>query len=158
MIDEDKVRQQGSADGVTHYSTGIAAVRDGKILLVRRAAGDHLGGVYELPGGGVEENEVIQTAAVRELREETGLDTAKILGVFAGFDYSTPNKPKVRQANFLVEVKEGDVKLLPDEHDKYVWVSSALELDDLDVTGPMRTCVIDALNKLSTFKTRVKLD
>ena len=43
-------------------------IRDGRVLLVADA-----GWKYMLPGGGVDRGETIEAAAVRELREETGL-------------------------------------------------------------------------------------
>lgn len=119
---EDDIRTQAATDGVTHFATGLAVVRDAKILIVRRAAHDWLGGVYELPGGGVDDSETITEGAIRELQEETGLSATNILGTFRGFDYSTDRKPKVRQVNFLVEVAPGEVILDPNEHDEYQWV------------------------------------
>ena len=119
---EEQIRAQAAQDNITHFATGLAVVRDGKILIVRRAAHDWLGGEYELPGGGVDDDETIAAGAVRELREETGLTVTNALGMFDGFDYTTDRKPKVRQINFLVEVAAGEVTLDPNEHDEYQWV------------------------------------
>src|ERR1700760_4096921 len=101
MIDEDSIREQAKADRVTHFATGIAVFQDDKLLVVRRVADDDfLAGEWELPGGGVDSGETIEQGATRELQEETNLDIEKMIGIFEGFDYSTPNKPKVRQVNF----------------------------------------------------------
>lgn len=144
---ENNIREQARKDGITHISTGVAVVRDGKILLVRRAARDYLGGVYELPGGGVDEGETIVAGAVREVKEETDLAVSRVLGTFEGFDYSTDKKPRVRQVNFLVEVEPGDVVLDPDEHDVYAWVDGA-NAHELSMTDSMRRCVADALQAI----------
>ncbi len=48
-------------------------ILDGKLLVTRRAAGSHLEGAWEFPGGKVEAGEEPATAAGRELEEETGL-------------------------------------------------------------------------------------
>lgn len=46
---------------------------DGCLLVTRRPAGAHQGGLLEFPGGKIEEGEEPAQAALRELREETGL-------------------------------------------------------------------------------------
>lgn len=52
-----------------------AAVRRGsRILLARRLAGRHFEGLWEFPGGGVQEGESPPAALVRELREELGVE------------------------------------------------------------------------------------
>jgi 8-oxo-dGTP diphosphatase len=46
---------------------------DGRMLLARRAPGQHLEGHWELPGGKVEPGESLESALQRELLEELGL-------------------------------------------------------------------------------------
>jgi ADP-ribose pyrophosphatase YjhB (NUDIX family) len=53
-------------------AVSAAIIRDGKVLIVRRAR-PPAGGVYTLPGGGVEVGETLVEAVVREVREETAL-------------------------------------------------------------------------------------
>lgn len=49
--------------------------RDDKVLLDRRAAGTHLEGTWEFPGGKVEPTDANEEAAlIRELREELGVE------------------------------------------------------------------------------------
>jgi len=54
-------------------AVGVVAVRDGRLLLVRRGRGVGAGR-WSLPGGRVEPGETLTEAVRRELREETGLD------------------------------------------------------------------------------------
>ncbi|WP_328553661.1 (deoxy)nucleoside triphosphate pyrophosphohydrolase [Streptomyces sp. NBC_00358] len=53
---------------------GGALVRDGRLLAARRSAPPDLAGRWELPGGKVEPGETPESALVRELREELGVD------------------------------------------------------------------------------------
>lgn len=65
-------------------AASLACVRDGAVLLARRGT-EPLKGVWSLPGGMVELGETLAEAAVRELREETGV-TATALGVCGAVD------------------------------------------------------------------------
>lgn len=148
-LSEKDFREQAKKDGITHISTGVAILRDAKILMVRRAADDFLGGSYELPGGGVDEGETISEGAIREVKEETGLIVSKIVAIFEGFDYSTERKPSVRQVNFLVEVNPGDVVLDPKEHDDFIWVDQN-NISNINMSDSMRKCVNDALDLIAS--------
>ena len=53
-------------------AVSAAIVRDGKVLVVRRARQPALN-IYTLPGGGVEVGETLAQAIAREVREETSL-------------------------------------------------------------------------------------
>jgi len=44
------------------------------VLLTRRAEGQHLAGMWEFPGGKLEDGESPEEALVRECREECGID------------------------------------------------------------------------------------
>jgi 8-oxo-dGTP diphosphatase len=48
---------------------------DGRILLAERPTHKHLGGLWEFPGGKVEDNETPEAALIRELREELSIET-----------------------------------------------------------------------------------
>jgi 8-oxo-dGTP diphosphatase len=49
--------------------------RDGRVLLSQRPAGKSMAGLWEFPGGKVESGETPETALIRELHEELGIDT-----------------------------------------------------------------------------------
>jgi ADP-ribose pyrophosphatase YjhB (NUDIX family) len=63
------------------YNIGVggAVVRDGELLLVRRAS-RHGRGNWQLPGGFIEPDETLEHAVVREIEEETGV-IAQVEGV-----------------------------------------------------------------------------
>lgn len=52
----------------------VTLIDNGKILLVKRKNTGFMDGYYATPGGHVDPEETIKTAAVRELKEETDLD------------------------------------------------------------------------------------
>jgi 8-oxo-dGTP diphosphatase len=55
-----------------YLAVSAAVVRDGHVLVVRRARGS-AEGLFTLPGGVVEAGETLIDAVMREVREETGL-------------------------------------------------------------------------------------
>lgn len=146
MLDEATIRENANKDGITHISTGVAVVKDGQILLIRRSVDDFLGGYYELPGGGVDAGETIEHAAMREMKEETGLEVSRVITTFKGFDYKTDKKPSVRQINLIIEAKPGEIKL-SSEHDDFLWVNKN-DLGNITISENMVDCVKDAFDKL----------
>ena len=74
-----------------HLQIAIALIwRDGKILIQRRLANaDHLPNLWEFPGGKIEEGETPREAAIREAREELGIEI-EIIGKrnSSDFEYS----------------------------------------------------------------------
>jgi 8-oxo-dGTP diphosphatase len=47
---------------------------DDQLLITKRPEGFHLAGLWEFPGGKVEDGEAQKDALAREIKEETGLD------------------------------------------------------------------------------------
>jgi mutator protein MutT len=56
----------------------VAAIirREGKFLITRRPGNVHLAGLWEFPGGKVEEGESLQEALLREILEEIAVQVA----------------------------------------------------------------------------------
>jgi ADP-ribose pyrophosphatase YjhB (NUDIX family) len=55
-----------------YLAVSAAIIRDGQVLVVRRARSPALN-LYTFPGGAVEAGETLNEAAIREVREETSL-------------------------------------------------------------------------------------
>jgi 8-oxo-dGTP diphosphatase len=71
----------------------VAAVieRDGRILIARRPADRHLGGLWEFPGGKRRAGETPEAALAREIREE--LDAAVTVGeLLEDVEWAYPEK------------------------------------------------------------------
>ncbi|MFI9412078.1 NUDIX domain-containing protein [Nocardia gamkensis] len=137
---EQQLRSEARRDGIAHFVVGVAVFREGRLLVVRRVADDYHGGMYELPGGGVESGESFAECVERELLEETGLRLRAVLDYLGGFDYATRTKSKVRKYSFLVEAEPGDVVLAPGEHGAFAWIDAGA-LDELPMAPDMRATV-----------------
>ena len=78
----------------TGYNIGVggAVVREGRLLLVRRAS-RHGRGNWQLPGGFIEPNETIEQAVVREVLEEAGViaEVEAVLGLRSRYDPDSGN-------------------------------------------------------------------
>lgn len=89
---DEYVRFVCEACGAVHYlnpkvSAGVIVVSEGSLLLVRRAI-EPYAGHWNLPAGYVEYEETTEQAAVREAREEAGVDVtlSGLHGVYSCFD------------------------------------------------------------------------
>ncbi len=85
----DILRQTCSACGITAYDTPSVVVAtlpviNERVVLVRRAT-DPGSGLWSYPGGYLETSETLESGAIRETREETGLEVEirGLLGVYS---------------------------------------------------------------------------
>ncbi len=83
-------------------TTNIVIIKDDKVCLVKRKIEPYRGRIA-LPGGFVDYGETVEGAAIRESKEETGLDVKliNILGVF-----SEPNRNPSKHTISTVFVAE----------------------------------------------------
>lgn len=113
--------------------------------LLKRASHDTFPNAWELPGGHLETDETIEDAVRREVKEETGLVVAEIIGEVNPMTWKSKTKSNV-QLNYVVTVKPGGtVKLDLEEHSDWRWASRE-ELESLYTTPEMEKVVQDALD------------
>ena len=112
---------------------------ENKVFVGERISGSE-GGAWQMPQGGIDEGEDIQTAAFREMKEEIGTDRASILRIHPNkIRYDIPEtvranlswgKKYVGQEQTWVALRftgdESDIKLDADDHPefaRYKWVA-----------------------------------
>lgn len=72
-------------------TVGVVCLRGDEVLLIRRGTPPRLN-QWSLPGGRLEWGETLEAAALRELKEETGVD-AELLGLIDVVDGVFPARP-----------------------------------------------------------------
>ncbi|MGK5546707.1 NUDIX hydrolase [Streptomyces sp. URMC 127] len=116
----DDLARTATREGIEKIVVGaVIAGPDGRVLLLHRPADDYLGGLWELPSGGVEECETLLEALRREVAEETGLTVAEVGNYLGHFDYRSGSGRRTRQHNFTATTTGKTVRL--SEHDAYLW-------------------------------------
>lgn len=111
-----------------HVVAAIIRRADGRVLACRRKAGKSSAGLWEFPGGKVEEGEHPADALVRELLEELGVGV-RVVGPFT--DDMTGG---IRLSCFLVELV-GEEPTGSSDHDELRWLARG-ELDTVTWSEP----------------------
>ncbi|HTX93268.1 MAG TPA: NUDIX domain-containing protein [Anaerolineales bacterium] len=113
---------------------------ENRLLLMKRSDS----GCWGPPGGVVEPGEVVETAARREVREETGLELGglALFGVFSGPElfYRYPNGDEVYNITiaYLTRDWHGPVRL-NEEHTEWGWFARA-EIPE-ELSPPIRPVI-----------------
>jgi len=94
-----------------------------RVLLLARTKKEK--GLWHPVTGNVEPHEKIQTAAIREVSEETGFDVApEPLGVTFTYEVKEgPRKGRYHETAYAASVEPTATEELSDEHEKAEWVS-----------------------------------
>ncbi len=133
-----------------------ACIRDeaGRILLLRRSDGADLWG---FPGGAIEPGEQADGAAVREVREEIGLEVEPValIGVYSGPEYAFAytNGDRVQPVTLFFECRVVGGALRPDGSE----IVDARYFGPGDDWPPMRPCCVAKARDAFAFRGRAFL-
>jgi 8-oxo-dGTP diphosphatase len=92
---------------------GLVVTKDGRWLVVKKSYGG-LKGKWSLPAGFVKPGETADEAVVREIKEETGIDT-KVVGLFGLRTGVIRNEISDNMLLFLLEPIAGEIMIQKDE-------------------------------------------
>jgi 8-oxo-dGTP diphosphatase len=116
--------------------TAAVIERDGKVLVARRKAGLVAEGMWEFPGGKLEEGEEPRKGLERELEEELG-----VRAIAGKLLCSVPFEGPAMSFELMVfrtEILSDDFRLT--DHDKILWLEPA-EMDERVFSKPDRPVV-----------------
>ena len=103
-----------SCGGIIFYKSK----QNTKILLVKNNNGRY----WSFPKGHIEDGETEQETAIREIREETGLDVTLVEGFREISEYCPFGKIRKRVVFFLARAFTDNVRIQEEEIDSYIWV------------------------------------
>lgn len=90
-----------------HPAVAVIIAHKGKILLHKRSDSN----IWCLPTGHMEIGETVEMAAIREIKEETGLDIkiVRLIGVYSEPEYQVVAYPDGRVTHFVTMYLEGEI-------------------------------------------------
>lgn len=121
-------------------------LRDGKILVVQRSQGMPLAGMWEFPGGKVEDGETYEECIVREIKEELALDIT-LSRAISPSDWNYPDK-SIRLIPFIATIPHDQEPVLK-EHSALCWATTA-ELHELPL-APADVPILQTFQEISAF-------
>jgi dATP pyrophosphohydrolase len=110
-----------------------------EFLLLKRAAGDYMGGTWQPVSGGIHEGERAWETAVRELDEEAGLRPDELFYVDTVETFYMPEQDQIVHCVVFAARLEPDAEVrLNPEHDAAEWLAAPACLGRLIWPGQRR--------------------
>lgn len=123
----------------------MAVIKDGALLMVKRGRGPNAG-MWAIPGGKVDYGESMPAAAIRELREETGIvaEIERVIWVGDAIGPGDPPEWHYTLVDYLARMTGGRLEAA-DDAELVAWVPLDQVLD-LPVTPTMHD-LVEALRR-----------
>ena len=116
-------------DLVACWMFRVGGVGGPRILLLKRAPGRIFPGIWQPVTGRLEADETIVDGALRELREETGIDRGDLETLYGLDQVNIFHADHIdmlqAEAVFAAELRHGIEATLSEEHDEQRWVAPA---------------------------------
>jgi molecular chaperone GrpE (heat shock protein) len=124
-MEENKKKEADSRSrAMTLTIKAVVLNKKNEILILKRSQNNKFSlGKYDLPGGHIEVKESLKDSILREIKEETGLDTVfgEIIDVVEFLPNSPQFKEEKRGIRCICYSESTEVKLSP-EHEKFEWI------------------------------------
>ena len=130
-------------------TAGILIIKENKVLLVENLEGSgHKAGIFGLPAGRVEQGESEVEAAIRELKEETGLVTSaeNLVRLPTTYETDVPRKDGIpkRFKGICFKCLDYSGELKGSSETQPVWVEIS-KLDEMNLLPNVKNAVMEGL-------------
>ena len=128
---------------IINVAAAVIIDSQSRTLLSLRHIDSHQGGKWEFPGGKIEQNESIERALIRELKEELGIEV-KRTQPFIELQYEYPEK-SVNLSVLKVLEFIGEPRGLEGQRVEWVAINKSSELEFPDANYPILKKLIKLL-------------
>jgi 8-oxo-dGTP diphosphatase len=120
---------------------------EGEVLITKRPPGKPLAGLWEFPGGKVEQDERLEDALVRELNEELGIEIAR--NSLAPLTFASHVYPEFHLVMLVYACRDwqGDIAALEGQELLWVRPEALARYDMPPADEPLKTALPDLLRQ-----------
>jgi 8-oxo-dGTP diphosphatase len=115
----------------------------GEILILKRSKkNDVLPEYWDIPGGTLEDGEDPSVGAIREIKEEAGLDISNVKLFFQKSNVDASKNKQFVTLVFHSKTSDTNVVINPEEHDAFTWIKS-VDVSNYKVVNYLSDCLRD---------------